>query len=164
MHLLQWFYWYVPMEIWLKVLSISSKAMLVLRYCNFCSLLLRTNCLLTLIFQIHFSSSSMGQSYLKSRTLKEQGIKRRQGTGCMSREYFPDIRNNSHHNPKDTNFLERVRELLKAASFFFFLLHDLLKYNFMVYNLIRTLCRQIHYPSWVRFFFSVWLRWRGWIC
>ena len=150
------------MEIWLKLLSTSSKAMPVLRYtATFVYCCSERICLLTLIFQTHFSSSSVYQSNLKSRTLQEQGIKRRQGTGCTSRDYFPDIRNNSHQNPKDTNRLEL--EGTPEGSILFLkllllLLHDLLKYNFMVYNLIRMLCRQVHYPSWVHFLFSVCLR------
>lgn len=167
-----WLNTYVPTETWLKLLSISSKATPAFRYCSFWSLLLRTN----LSPNPNFSNSFFLFSYvlLKSkknpRILQKRGIKRRQRTGCASREYFPDIRNNSHQNPKDTNCLELLRELLKAAffSFFFFftifLLHDLLKYNFMVYNLIRMLCRQVHYPSWVWFLFSVCPRWSGLVC
>lgn len=93
-------------------------------------------CLLTLIFQTHFPSSSMCQSNLKSRTLQEQGIKRRQGTECTSREYFPDVRNNSHQNPKDGNCPELLREILKAASFFYYYYY----FYYRIYSSIILWC------------------------
>lgn len=71
-----------------------------------CSQVLFVHCssqqiyLLTLIFQTTFSSSFMCQSKLKCRTLQQQDIKRRQGTECTSREYFPYITNNSYQNFK----------------------------------------------------------------
>lgn len=111
------------------------------------SLLLRV----TLSPKTTFSNSFFKcQSNLKCRTLQEQGVKRRQGTRCtlcpfptcwqyFSQKYQPS-------KPKDTNCLELLRELLKAAPFFFYFFF-LLKYNFIVYNLIRMLCRQVHYPS-----------------
>lgn len=58
--------------------------------------------LLTLIFQTHFSSSFICQSKLKCRTLQQQDVKRRQGTECTFRKFFPYIRNNSYENLKKT--------------------------------------------------------------
>lgn len=58
--------------------------------------------LLTLIFQTHFSSSFICQSKLKCRTPQQQDVKRRQGTECTFRKFFPYIRNNSYENLKKT--------------------------------------------------------------